>query len=163
MAIVHFNEYKVVRIFEQNQTMKIGGFNSIKHGELKHIRPLIYINDTQSLVGTEKIKISLYADEYLQKKYIDSDLISISNISSTDPDYNTDWGWLGFVRFDFDRYFINKNNTYYLGATISDYTPSGSMYISMVYDWPDTIYNNGGVYFSEYSISMQIYMFEGPN
>jgi hypothetical protein len=147
MSFLQFSETQYIKTFDTGEIIRMGSFtDTIKDGEFGHIRVLLYVNGT--LAGTEKIRINVYSDYGFQNKIFSSDW--------SDVPYND---WIGYIRCDFDRQNINKNNTYYLGAELDGYSRSGTNYIGLSYDFPYPIYDNSEDIFYDHSIAFQLFMY----
>lgn len=132
MSTKNFSKVNFIKSIDTGEEVRCGGFKLKNHGELDHIRPLIYIQGLLS--GTERLRAKLYEDSNHTK------LLATSQW--TIPLVNATLGnWRGLIRIDFNKENINKNITYYIGLELTGYTRNGeSFYIGVARDWPYPIY-----------------------
>lgn len=121
----------------------LGAFQTTAVVSLEHIMLNLYIKGTVG--GNETLRINLYGNTRFSTPVVSSDWVTLSEI--------TDLGtgnWLGFVRFDFDGYTINPNNTYRIKIESADYTRDAeTYYIGALLDYNPRLYTTGtdlGVY-----------------
>jgi hypothetical protein len=160
MSIKNFSRDKYIKTFDSDEEIRLGGFSlaSGNSGPLGKIRVFMYIQDFTALSGNESMAMKIYTSTNYENAYITSDTALLSNITfdTSDP---LKVGFLGYLTFDFNNEYINSNFTYYPTVAISNYTPNGdNFYIGLAYDYPDPIYDNGGTFFYNHPIAMQIYL-----
>jgi hypothetical protein len=159
MSIYDFSEDKYIKTFDADEEIRMGGFSlaSGSSGPIGHIRVFMYIQDFTALGGSEAMVMKIYTSTNYSNTYITSDAALLSGITF-DTSNPSNVGFLGYLRFDFNDEYLNSNFTYYPTVTISNYTPNGdSFYIGLAYDYPDPVYDNGGTFFYNQSIAMQIF------
>lgn len=159
MSIKNFSEDKYIKTFDADEEIRMGSFSldSGSSGPIGNIRVFLYIQDFTALGGNESISMKIYTSAEYSNSYITSDTALLSSISFDTSDPLKE-NFLGYIRFDFNNEYLNQNFTYYPTVTISNYTPSGdTFYIGMAYDYPDPVYDNGGSFFYNQSIAMQIF------
>ena len=62
------------------------------------------------------------------------------------------------MRVDWDYYPMNLNTKYYFTAQIANYARNAStFYVSLNWDFPDSVYDNGGAQWEDHPIAMQIF------
>lgn len=97
--------------------------------ELRHI--LLTFYKTGTLVGSEQIRINLYSSDRYDSAFAQSDWMSISDIS------NLATNWLGWLRFDFGRIDLDKDETVYTEIETQNYTRVGdTFWMGVGLDWP---------------------------
>lgn len=135
MALQNFHNKLFCRIFDTSEEINCGAFQVTDNQELRHIRVLILIYG--GVPTTETLTLKLHSESSLSSLYATSDSISLSDVAQT-----TNY-WIGYVRFDFDRINLNKNNTYWVNITTGNYTRnSNTYYLGYVFDWPVGTYND---------------------
>jgi hypothetical protein len=140
-----------ISLDQVNEAQSMGSFQETLSGELKYIRSAIYIENVSSLGGSERMRIKIYSDSSLTGLLYTSEwsnISSITNLGSTN--------WLGWIRFDFNKENINKNLIYYAKIETDNYT-SG---ISVLYDFPFAVYDNGEDIFQNRPIMLQIFTYK---
>jgi len=81
----------------------------------------------------------------------ESNTINLSDITEN---------FLGFVRFDFNRENIHKDYVLDIHAVISGYTRNGEVsYFSMIFDYPNPIYDNLGTSFINHPIAIEEFFY----
>lgn len=159
MSILNFSEDKYIKTFDAAEEIRLGGFSlaSGTSGPLGKIRVFMYIQDFTSLGGSESMVMKIYTSTNYSNAYITSDTALLSDITFDTSNVLKN-NFLGYLRFDFNEEYLNSNFTYYPTITIANYTPNGdSFYIGLAYDYPDPVYDNGGSFFYNQSIAMQIF------
>jgi hypothetical protein len=159
MSIYNFSEDKYIKTFDSGEEIRMGSFSlaSGSQGPLGNIRVFLYIQGFRSLAGSESLVLKIYTSTNYENALITSDTVLINDISFDTSDV-AKTGWLGYLRFDFNDEQLNANLTYYPTITIANYTPNAdSFYVGLAYDYPDPVYDNGGAFFYDQSIAMQIF------
>lgn len=154
MAFKDFSRDQYSRLVEANENVRMGTFKVQDSGQLVHIRTMITLFNTAGLGGSETAKMHLYLDDYYQSLVATSNTIQISDI----PFNGTSHSWIGFVRFDFDGQNINKNLTYYPSIEFTNNTNTPTHFISVSYDFPAPVYDNGGARFYDQALAHQIFL-----
>jgi len=159
MSIKNFSEDKYIKTFDADEEIRMGGFSlaSGGSGPIGNIRVFLYIQDFTALGGSETLTLKIYTSTQYLNAYITSSVVNLSDISfdTSDPAKEN---WLGYLRFDFNDEWLNEKFTYYPTITIANYTPNAdAFYIGLAYDYPDPVYDNGGSFFYNQSIAMQIF------
>ena len=97
--------------------------------ELSNI--LLTFFKTGSLVGSEQLRINLYSSDRYESSFAQSDWVSVSDIT------NLATNWLGWLRFDFSRIDIDKDNLIYAEIETQNYTRVGdTFWMGIGLDWP---------------------------
>lgn len=162
MSIYNFSEDKYIKTFDAGEEIRLGGFSltSGKSGPLGVIRVFMYIQDFTALSGSESMVMKIYTSTNYENVYATSDTALINDISFDTSDPSKE-NWLGYLKFDFNQEYLNENFNYYPTVTIANYTPNAdAFYIGLAYDYPDPVYDNGGSYFYDQSIAMQIFTYQ---
>lgn len=135
MAFNNFFEGKVVNVFDSNETIELGQFKPSVNGELGNIRAELLVHGNFSSNERIRCKIGQSSDD--SAPYATSEWV---NVTSFD-DSNGSNDWIGWVRFDFNRENINKNQTYYIWLETDNYTRVGDTnYIAVSFDYPYPTY-----------------------
>jgi len=159
MSILNFSEEKYVKTFDASEEIRLGGFSlaSGTSGPIGNIRVFMYIQDFTALSGSESMTMKIYTSTSYENVYITSDTVLINEIDFDTSDPLKE-NFLGYLRFDFNNEYLNEKFNYYPTVTIANYTPvADSFYIGLCYDYPDPVYDNGGAFFYNQSIAMQIF------
>lgn len=157
MAFKDFSTDQYSRIAEANENVRMGTFQVNESGQLIYIRTMITLYNLAGLGGLEQAKMHVYLDDYYESEIAVSNTINISSIN-----YDiTKHSWIGFVRFDFNGQNINKNLIYYPSIEFINNTKSSSHFISVSFDFPFSVYNNGSTRFYEQALAHQIFLKRG--
>ena len=149
MAFKNFSEYLYIKTFDNDERARFGSFQTQDNMELGHIRTVAYINGT--LAGTEKMRLKVYSDLGFNNLMFISDWSNFSDLEKI-KDY------LFYLRFDFDRQNINKNNKYHVACEIANYNRNGDIfYIGIAHDFPHPVYDNSENLFYNHPLVMQIF------
>lgn len=154
MAFKDFSRDQYGRLVSPNENVRMGTFKVQDSGELVYIRTMITLYNTASLSGLETAKMHVYLKDYYESEIAVSNTINISDINYN-PTYHS---WIGFVRFDFNNENINKKLTYYPSIEFANNTLSSSHFISVSYDFPAPVYDNGGTRFYNQALAHQIFL-----
>lgn len=135
MAYGQFAKIKVVNVFDSDEDILLGSFKPAHNSELKHIRSEILIHGNLSSSERFRIKIGLTDDS--TAAYATSDWV----LASAFDDSSASKDWIGWVRFDFNRENINKNETYNVWLEIDNYTRNAdTFYAGVIFDYPFPTY-----------------------
>lgn len=135
MAFNQFFEGKVVNVFASNETIELGRFQPLTNHELGHIRAEILVHGNLSGGERLRMKIGLTSDD--TAPYATSDWV----VASTFDDSDGSNDWIGWVRFDFDRENVNKNENYFVWIETDSYTRvADTFYLATVFDSPFPTY-----------------------
>lgn len=138
MSYLNFSETLFVQALDTSEKLNLGGWQSLVSGELAHITLNMF--GTANLSGSAAVKIGVHLNTDFTGQYVFSDEFFIKDVptelgAATSP-------FLAYVRFDFDRVPINKNQLYYFSLQTSSYTRTGDThYIGVVKEYPDPIYD----------------------
>lgn len=154
MAFKDFSEDQYSRIVQANENVRMGTFKVNESGQLVYLRTMLTLYNVSGLSGNETAKMHLYLDDYYQSLVATSETINISDI-----DYNPAMhSWIGFVRFTFNLQNINKNLTYYPSIEFANNTSSPTHFISVSFDYPAPVYDNGSTRFYQQALAHQIFL-----
>lgn len=107
-------------------TEKLGSFDLESHMELKYIMLTMFCAMTPT---TEQARLKIYPDVLLSGTPIaTSDWRNLSTFITSGQKY-------GFMRFDFNRQYLNKNVTYYLTMETQNYVRTSTHYMTVKLDW----------------------------
>ena len=137
---IHKNQ--IVKTLDTSEKAHLGGYTLQQDTELAHVRLVIYKHGTA--VGNEQLRLGVYSRSDLLGPVALSEWVDVS-------DFAEGTYWIGFVRFDFDRAFLDSDSTYHLGIETQNYTrDGGTFYLSVVADWPDPVNvpQTNGAYFA---------------
>jgi len=149
MAFKNFSEYLYIKTYDNAENARFGSFQTQDNMELGHIRTVAYIRGTLS--GTEKMRLKVYSDVGYRNLMFVSDWSNFSDIEIQKD-------FLFYLRFDFDRQNINKNNRYHVTGEIADYTRNGNdFYFGIAHDFPHPVYDNSEDLFYNHPLVMQIF------
>lgn len=98
----------------------VGAINLSEDIEIKHV--LITFFKTGTLVGSEQIRLNLHSSERYDSPFARSEWASISDIS------NLAASWLGWLRLDFDRIDLDKDEVIYAEIETQNYTRVGDTF-----------------------------------
>ena len=137
MAYKEFFEGKVLNVFDDGDTIELAQFKPTNNSELAHIRADLLIHGNLSGGERMRCKIGLTSDD--TAPYATSDWVTLTD--TDDSDGSNDW--LTWLRFDFDRENINKNQTYFVWLEIDSYTRvADTFYVAVSFDWPTPTYGD---------------------
>ena len=156
MSVLQFSDVRAYKLFDNDEEFNLGSFKTPDSIELRHTRLGIYIEGMTFRTGTEQITQKIYTDENVSRLIYTSSPSSLSDISWD----ATKQGFLGYLRIDWDRVNLNKNFDYYFTAEISGYVRTASFYVSLNWDFPDSVYDNGGANWENHPVAMQIFGFK---
>jgi len=139
MAYGQFPETLLVKSIDTSETVELGQFQPTANGEIAHIRAHMFKHGT--IGGSESVTISIHTSSDLTTAYATSDAVTFATIQNS-SNLNTTGDWIGWFRFDFNRENLNKNQTYYVSCTLTNYTRnSDTYYAGLVYDFPYPTYD----------------------
>jgi hypothetical protein len=152
MGYKDFSRDQYIKTFDTGEEVGIGSFQVVENGELRHIRPAVYINGTLS--GNEQIRANIYSERTLESKIASSEWASFSEIETLST------YWIGLIRLDYDFIPLNKNIKYYHTLELQNYTRNEDVfYIGIPYDFPFPVYDNGQDKFFEHPLQTEIFQF----
>jgi len=158
MSIQKFPADRLIRIFGDDETVRMGSFKVAKNGDLQHIRVLTFIRGP--MTGTQKIRVKIFSESSYTSLLYTSDWLTLSEISAIKYVASAN-GWYGWLRLDFDRKHLNKNNYYWLSCEIDNYTRNAdTSFFSLVYDSPVSVYDNEEARAFDHPLSFLIYQYE---
>jgi hypothetical protein len=142
MSYLQFPKTGVVAVLDTGDKLDLGGFQPATNGELRHV--IINMMKVGTLSGSVACKIGLHLSDDFSTSYAESDQFFISAIES-EVDGSDKTRWRAWVRFDFNRPNLNKNQLYRLSLQLPNYTRNGdTFYIGAIKDDPNNpIYANG--------------------
>jgi hypothetical protein len=148
MAFADFADKQYIKTIETGETIRLGSFSTTSAIELRHIRLTMFVQG--GWTGAEQGYIEVYHNtKYLSTDYV-SDLMEINTIS-------VGAYWIGWVRFDFDRFPLNPNTTYYPVFKMNNYVGSPSQFVGLCADFPFPIYDNGETLFYNHPLQLQVF------
>ena len=132
MAIGTQSKYRLVKLFDTDETIKCGRFKFTNNFELSSIRGYFLL---VGLVGaTEKFRFKVFSNSTYSKLLYTSEWSLFSDIEGINRTKNS---WHGFIRADFNREWINNQFNYYIGCEISNYTRNAfTLYRGIALDTP---------------------------
>lgn len=127
-----------LRSISTGSLCELGGFTPDQIMELAYLQFTVVKVGAQA--GSERIRVAIYPTAALDTAAIVTsswvNIADLNNISSS--------SWMGWVRFDFTRTWIDPDTTYYLAAEAGNYTDNGdTFYIGFKDNYPDTVYSGG--------------------
>jgi len=138
MSYLNFSDKLFVKALDTGEKLNLGGLQGAASGELTNITLNMY--GTADLSGTASVKIGIHLNTDFTGQYAFSDEFFIKDVPTQLGDISSPF--LAFVRFDFNRIPINKNQLYYFSLQTSGYTRTGNThYIGVVLEYPDAIYD----------------------
>lgn len=154
MSVLEFSDLRAYKLFDNDEEIRMGSFKVQKAIQLKHTRLGIYIQGMANLAGTEQITQKIYTDIGATKLQYTSNVADLANIVWD----GTKQGFLGYIRIDWDNFNLNVNYDYYFASQISGYTRNGdTFFVSLNWDYPDSIYDNGGSNWPQHPIAQQVF------
>jgi len=142
MSVLNFCENQFARIFDGNEEIKIAT-HSCDGGEIAHLRVKIF---SMGVNPSGKIKLKIYPYGNSSAPMFSSNEISLSEI---EPNF------YGLIRFDFARNNLPAGN-FDIYCEISEYSRNGdTSYLSLVYDFPNKVYQNSGTHFDQCPIAIE--------
>ena len=121
-------KYQVVKTLNTSEQAYLGGYTVAQGGELRHIRMTLYKHGAAA--GSEQMRLALYSRSDLNGLLAQSDWLDVA-------DFATSTYWFGYVRFDFDRYFLHADQNVHLTIETQNYTRDvHTFYLGVVSDWP---------------------------
>lgn len=156
MAFKDFSEFQYEKTSDTSEKIFMGGFQVQQNEELHSIRVKISITGAACCMGNEKFRLKIYADQFLKQTIYTSLDSTLSDIVNDDPLFGTTTNWIGWLRVDFAKENLNKNITYYLGGEFINYVRTPTFVLGLLYDFPDSSYDNGQSNFFDHPIAFQI-------
>lgn len=156
MAFKDFAETQYIKTIDTGESPRLGSFQVLENGELKHVRVKLFIKGNFS--GNEQIRLKVYSEPTFQSLLYTSNWSNINQV--VDENGNTVTGnWLGWIRIDFNEENINKNMTYYLEAEFANYTRnSDTYYLGLAHDFPFPIYDNNEPLFYNHPLAFELFL-----
>lgn len=161
MSILQFAEYQMIKTIDTSETVEIGQFKPLKHGELKWTRLLIYKHG--SIGGSESLTCHWHTSSELGTSYATSSAVLLSTVENS-SNLNTSGDWFAWIRFVFNRENLSKNISYYLSLQASNYTRNGdTYYIGMPFDYPYPHHTVSlGRTYTDYPLAFQVFTYQEP-
>lgn len=145
MSVFNFPENQFVRIFNENEKVKISTI-SINSCEIGNVRMKVFLKGNRS---SEKLKL-IFCPKGITTSLFESDEVNLSSIA---PNF------YGLVRFDFQRNNIAQGE-YDIYAEVLSYSRNGNTdYVSLVYDFPVAIYDNSEQNFDGHPIALEVFKY----
>ena len=154
MAFQDFSETQYIKTIETGETIRLGSFQTTSAIELKHIRLTMYVKG--GWAGTEQGYIEVYHNTKYESTEFIGDTMELNTITVGDH-------WIGWVRFDFDRFPLNPNTTYYPVFKTANYTSTPTRLIGLSFDFPFPIYDNSQDLFYDHPLQMQVFGYSEQN
>lgn len=138
MAFAQIPADQYLRTIGAGETPAACGVRSTLYSfQLAHIVAAMY--RVGAPASGERVRLLVCHDSALTKEYARSEWVSVETFSEQlDPGVGE--AAFGRVRFDFDREFIQVDQTYYLALEVENYTQGTTSYLAFKLDWPDTVY-----------------------
>lgn len=125
MAITQFKEFDYFRVMDTSELVPAFGFSTADNQQLSQILLTTYIHG--SLSGNEILVAKIYADQALTKLVATSSNFILSQIE------NIGANWFGQIGISMPtKPWIGLGNTFYVAIEATNYTYSGSSYISFL-------------------------------
>jgi len=151
-AVSPFPNNQYWKVLETAETFIAGSYLVTDYNlQLKHIVMTMYKEDDGSnSYATTELVCKLWHDSAMTQLYATSDTFYLSSLTPVAD------SWRGNIRFDFDEQFLNKNQTYYVSITPTNYTRDGNdVYLAFAFDWPLPINTNASA--PQYGMAMEFY------
>jgi len=145
MPFLPFPKKMQVKIFQTNESVQLGSFELAENIDLEHIRIMFIKNGAVSAGAT--MQMSLGANSTEASHYIESDVVSVDDITSAEY-------WVGWVRFDFGGKRILANSAKHVRVKLANYTEADEIYLAYAFD--DTLLVNEFNSPENFAASMQI-------
>ena len=154
MAITQFPNILIVKKFDTSENIEIGQFKPTKHGELKYARTRFLVRG--NIVGTERVRMKVHLTSDLTVAYATSTWVNVSTFDTSSGSNDM----LSWVRFDFNREPLNKNQSYYFSIESGNYTRNAdTFYLGLTYDYPASTYTDDLDY-SKVPLSLQVFTYQ---
>lgn len=163
MAFLQFHEYQVVKTIDTGETVECGQLTPSKNGEIKYIRLMLFKHGTLT-PSNLSMTCRLHTSSDLTAVYAASDAVTLATVENS-SNLNTSGDWLSWVRFDFGRQNLNKNLSYYVSVTTSNYTRNGdTFYLGITFGYPFPTYDPSSniANFLDAPLSMQWFAYQEP-
>ena len=150
MAVLDISKTQYIKTVDTGEEIRMGSFKTVKSGELRFIRITMYW--IGKIPDTEQVRVNIYSDSGYDSLLYQSDWRDLGDITGATSEY------FAYVRCDFDRVNLNKENTYYIAAEYNNYTRNGSTYYqALVYDFPFPKNDNSEEIFFDHPLQFEIY------
>lgn len=156
MSILNFSNLLWARSIENSsQSLQLGSFtNSSTARQLGHIRVSMYFDGSFSTENiTLKVTDSLSSPTFTYE----SNTLVVQNI---DTELESNTKFLTWVRFDFDKQWIEASTEYFVYMDAANYTETDSLSISGVFDYPVPMIGSRLSFYYSHPIAMQIFGYE---
>lgn len=156
MSILDFSNYLVgLPLTSSPSDKNLGSFdNGTDVRQIKHIRVLMYL---EGQYNTEKLSLSITDSLTSPTVTYISDTINVIDI---DASLKTDTNYLTWVRFDFNKEWLDSSVIYYVQIASTNYTEASGKSINLIFDYPVPIYGARLSNAQSHPIAMQIYCLE---
>ena len=156
MSILDFSDKLFsISIESSSLSTQLGSFtNDLTVRQLGHIRVLMFFD---GLFNAESVILSVVDDPFSPSVTWASSSVKISSL---DPVLLTDSAWLGWVRFDFGKQFIDASTEYFLLMDAANYTETDSLSINLVYDYPIPMNGTRLSSFQKHPVAFEVYGYE---
>ena len=156
MSILNFSDKLTVLSIESSTSdQNLGSFNNGADArQLKHIKVFMYFDGQFS---AEKLTLSITDSLTAPTVTYSSDTINVIDI---DPLLISGTDFLGWVRFDFNKEWLDVSAVYYVYITSANYTESASKNINLVFDYPIPIYGTRLNMAQRHPVGMEIFCLE---
>ena len=133
MAFLQFPTDQYYIVVTDDEPTQAGEFVLTEDIELGQIQ--CRLQKIGAHAGTETLQVHIYGNSDLSTPLCSSTAVSMADIDSL-----TSSNWVGYVTFDFNREYLDSDNTYYMGVQVNNYTYSVGVYEwGYALDWPDDI------------------------
>lgn len=148
MAYLQFGSKQVVKVVDSDEIVSLGQYKFSSNSELKYSRINLLIIGIPG--GNERCRLRLHSSTVTSSNYAVTDWVQLSDITND----------LSFIRFDWDRPNINKNQWYTVTFEIENYTrDNDDYYLGLLYDnpyYPIYVPSAGGSYhFTDLTLAVQ--------
>ena len=145
MSNLEYPEFSTVRVLDSADKLNLGGFQPTPNSELKHCVVHLYKNGTLPAGVKVKLGLHLSTDFTVQFAFSNEFFLStvealVDNSGVASRDF-----WRAWIRFDFSRINLNKNQLYVLSLQTDSYTRVGDTFFigAIADDVLNPIYVNG--------------------
>jgi hypothetical protein len=157
MSLKQFSDTLYAYYPMENKEFLLGKFTFSQDGYLSSARTFFHISDISSLTGSERFRIKIGHDKNRTGMF---DVSSWSYFKDVQEIYSTGMNdWIGFVRADFNKYYVQSGKECYLSIEI-DGIGSNPDQIGVVYDYPIQVYQNIQSSFQDNVFATQIFVEE---
>lgn len=128
MAFKDFSNQLYIKTLDTGEEGGLGTFTLTQNFEVNYMQMPIYVHG--ALGGTERLRINVYSST-------NSSLLMQSDWSNLSDIDNIGAYWIGKIRFNFTRKYLQKTVPIVLKLEVDNYTRNGdTFYIGYVLDWP---------------------------